>query len=101
MLREELIEFIATANKNTKLTDMVSVCNDMDEVNIVMNWISMLNDDDDDDDDDELSNALKIQAYNEFENVPTYQITVLQLQKKLSIGYGKAYKLLKWLKKVK
>ena len=101
-MRDELIEFIASAKKDIPLTELCSVCKDMAEFELVLDLFSKLHADDDEEDVEEtLSNKIKMLAYKEFENTPKWELKTSLVQRRLKVGYGTASRVREWLLKIK
>ena len=97
-MRKELLEFVVNCKKDTPLTEMQNVCQNMEEVNFVLNAVFMLNDWSSDPI-EEPSKALAIRAYEEFKDFPIEELTTAEVQRRLKVGYPNALKVVEWLKK--
>lgn len=95
-MRKKIKDFIASCNGKTTIAELQEVCASEKELKEILKAYSKKNNGKQDKD-YELSCELKETVLKAFENVPKEEITCLNIQKKLQVGYGIAWRLKDWL----
>ena len=97
-MRKEIKEFVAHMDCNTTLEEIKSLCQNEKEMDFVLEKFQNI----------EIMDkpivlplSLRLRVKLAFENVPIEEITTVLVQKKLSVGYGEAWRIVEWLKQMK
>lgn len=98
IMRKEIKEFIAHMDCNTTLDEIENICQNEEEWNYVLESFKNV---EGSDESIVLPLSLRLRAKLAFKNVPAEEITTLLVQKKLNVGYGKAWIIKEWLKRRK
>lgn len=97
-MRKEIKEFVARMNGDTTLEEIENICQNEEELNYILQNLKNVKASGEP---IVLPLSLRLRAKLAFESVPTEEITTILVQKKLNVGYGKAWEIKEWLKQTK
>ena len=97
-MRKEIKEFVARMDCNTTLEEIKSICQNEKEMDFVLENFQNVKVEDEP---IVLSLSLRLRAKLAFEKVPIGEITTILVQKKLSVSYSEARRIVELLKQTK
>lgn len=97
-MRKEIVEFTKNMRAETTLDEIQAICRNTEELDYIFEHCKGF---EKKVEAKELPLSLRLRARLAFKDTPTWEITTLLVQKKLQIGYGKAYAIKDWLIKSK
>lgn len=97
-MRKEIKEFVARMDCNTTLEEIKSICRNEKEMDLVLENFQNIKVEDKP---IVLPLSLRLRAKLALEGVPIEEITTILVQKKLSVGYSNAWRIIEWLKQTR